>query len=127
MNTVNCMKLMSINFCSRNFINSARGIHKGHRNLSFVSSTVKTSNNLMTTASRSFNSCKILPASGTEIQASFGNMEFEGNNVAAAMEALANADAVCFDVDSTVIQEEGIVSYLKFVLMHNDVSFVFWC
>ena len=26
------------------------------------------------------------------------------------MEALANADAVCFDVDSTVIQEEGIVS-----------------
>ena len=26
------------------------------------------------------------------------------------MESLANADAVCFDVDSTVIDEEGIVS-----------------
>jgi phosphoserine phosphatase len=25
------------------------------------------------------------------------------------MKNLANADAVCFDVDSTVIQEEGIV------------------
>ena len=27
------------------------------------------------------------------------------------MESLANADAVCFDVDSTVIDEEGIVSF----------------
>jgi phosphoserine phosphatase len=26
------------------------------------------------------------------------------------MESLAKADAVCFDVDSTVIDEEGIVS-----------------
>jgi len=32
----------------------------------------------------------------------------EGLNIAKAMEDLANADAVCFDVDSTVIQEEGI-------------------
>lgn len=31
-----------------------------------------------------------------------------GQNVALAMESLANADAVCFDVDSTVIAEEGI-------------------
>jgi phosphoserine phosphatase len=33
---------------------------------------------------------------------------FVGTNVDLAMEALANADAVCFDVDSTVIAEEGI-------------------
>lgn len=32
----------------------------------------------------------------------------EGNNVEHAMEMLAKADAVCFDVDSTVIDEEGI-------------------
>ena len=32
----------------------------------------------------------------------------EGNNVAYAMEMLSKADAVCFDVDSTVIDEEGI-------------------
>lgn len=31
-----------------------------------------------------------------------------GNDVAGAMYALATADCVCFDVDSTVIQEEGI-------------------
>lgn len=35
-------------------------------------------------------------------------VEHEGNNVAHAMEMLARADAVCFDVDSTVIDEEGI-------------------
>ena len=40
--------------------------------------------------------------------AHFSHVELEGQNVANAMEALANADAVCFDVDSTVIQEEGI-------------------
>lgn len=34
--------------------------------------------------------------------------EHEGNNVAHAMEMLSKADAVCFDVDSTVIDEEGI-------------------
>jgi len=32
----------------------------------------------------------------------------EGNNVEHAMTMLAKADAVCFDVDSTVIDEEGI-------------------
>ena len=51
-------------------------------------------------------------ASGADILASFEatNSSLEGTNIAQAMEALANADAVCFDVDSTVIQEEGIVS-----------------
>jgi len=38
----------------------------------------------------------------------FSNGKLEGKNIASAMEALAKADAVCFDVDSTVIQEEGI-------------------
>ena len=37
-------------------------------------------------------------------------MTCEGLNIAKAMDDLANADVVCFDVDSTVIQEEGIVS-----------------
>eukprot|EP00579_Thalassiosira_antarctica_P004997 CAMPEP_0201900046 /NCGR_PEP_ID=MMETSP0902-20130614/51566_1 /ASSEMBLY_ACC=CAM_ASM_000551 /TAXON_ID=420261 /ORGANISM="Thalassiosira antarctica, Strain CCMP982" /LENGTH=306 /DNA_ID=CAMNT_0048433607 /DNA_START=34 /DNA_END=954 /DNA_ORIENTATION=+ len=36
------------------------------------------------------------------------NAEHEGNNVAHAMEMLSKANAVCFDVDSTVILEEGI-------------------
>eukprot|EP00586_Coscinodiscus_wailesii_P019617 CAMPEP_0172506076 /NCGR_PEP_ID=MMETSP1066-20121228/191692_1 /TAXON_ID=671091 /ORGANISM="Coscinodiscus wailesii, Strain CCMP2513" /LENGTH=277 /DNA_ID=CAMNT_0013282937 /DNA_START=284 /DNA_END=1117 /DNA_ORIENTATION=- len=47
---------------------------------------------------------------GVDILASFGekSKSFEGNNIAGAMEALAHADAVCFDVDSTVITEEGI-------------------
>lgn len=34
--------------------------------------------------------------------------QHEGNNVEHAMAMLAKADAVCFDVDSTVIDEEGI-------------------
>jgi len=47
---------------------------------------------------------------GSDILASFvsKDKELEGKNIVHAMEALANADAVCFDVDSTVIQEEGI-------------------
>lgn len=46
--------------------------------------------------------------SGTEIMSHFSDAKLEGKNIASAMEALAHADAVCFDVDSTVIQEEGI-------------------
>lgn len=49
--------------------------------------------------------------SGSEMLSSFDRSkqsQFEGNDVAGAMESLAKADAVCFDVDSTVIQEEGI-------------------
>lgn len=57
-------------------------------------------------SSRLFSSSSV--ATGSEIMGSFGDKKFEGNNVEDAMSALANADAVCFDVDSTVIQEEGI-------------------
>jgi phosphoserine phosphatase len=47
--------------------------------------------------------------SGADILASFGNQKkLQGNDVALAMESLAAADCVCFDVDSTVIDEEGI-------------------
>ena len=42
-----------------------------------------------------------------------------GQNIGSALVALANADAVCFDVDSTVIQEEGIVSYAKMTYLQN--------
>jgi hypothetical protein len=45
-----------------------------------------------------------------DILSQYSNLELEGNNVGYAMEMLAKADAVCFDVDSTVIDEEGIVS-----------------
>eukprot|EP00979_Chaetoceros_neogracilis_P003465 scaffold598_cov207-Chaetoceros_neogracile.AAC.3 len=45
---------------------------------------------------------------GIDIMSHFSNDKLEGQNIASAMEALAKADAVCFDVDSTVIQEEGI-------------------
>ena len=62
----------------------------------------KTINSFATTRTRCFSS------SGSDIMAHFSNQKFEGKNIGAAMEALANADAVCFDVDSTVIQEEGI-------------------
>lgn len=48
------------------------------------------------------------PSSGQEILSSLANQQQEGKNVELAMEKLANADAVCFDVDSTVIAEEGI-------------------
>jgi hypothetical protein len=49
-------------------------------------------------------------AASTDILSNYSGMEFEGNSVGYAMEMLAKADAVCFDVDSTVIDEEGIVS-----------------
>lgn len=51
---------------------------------------------------------RFFSASGSDIFSHFSNKKWEGQNVALAMEALAKADAVCFDVDSTVIQEEGI-------------------
>ena len=38
-----------------------------------------------------------------------------GNDVGLAAESLANADAVCFDVDSTVIAEEGIDTLADFL------------
>jgi len=49
--------------------------------------------------------------SAADIQSALSSSKqqsFIGTNVNTAMEALANADAVCFDVDSTVISEEGI-------------------
>lgn len=63
------------------------------------------------TMKRSFNgtaSSQRSAPSGDTIMASFGDKSFEGTAIISAMEALAKADAVCFDVDSTVIQEEGI-------------------
>jgi phosphoserine phosphatase len=63
----------------------------------------------MSSQSINFAKSRFFSASGgSDIMAHFSNKNWEGNAVASAMEALANADAVCFDVDSTVIQEEGI-------------------
>lgn len=36
-----------------------------------------------------------------------------GTDVPLAMQALLDADCVCFDVDSTVVNEEGIVSSVE--------------
>lgn len=80
-----------------------------HRNLSeqrqqSVLSLLKKNKNYST-------SSPVMTASGKEIRESFSaDKEFFGTDVEGAMEALAKADAVCFDVDSTVITEEGIVS-----------------
>jgi hypothetical protein len=54
---------------------------------------------------------KGIPEAAAESVAPLGasNKEYVGLNVCQAMKNLANANAVCFDVDSTVIQEEGIV------------------
>ena len=55
-----------------------------------------------------------------DIVSHYSNVELEGNNVGYAMEMLATADAVCFDVDSTVIDEEGIVSHLFVFCFHRS-------
>mmetsp|Transcript_12811 Transcript_12811/g.24040 ORF Transcript_12811/g.24040 Transcript_12811/m.24040 type:complete len:298 (-) Transcript_12811:18-911(-) len=62
----------------------------------------------MTPQPLKFVASRFFSASGSDIMAHFSNKNLEGTAVASAMEALAKADAVCFDVDSTVIQEEGI-------------------
>lgn len=46
----------------------------------------------------------------------------EGHSVLAAQQALATADAVCFDVDSTVIGEEGIDVLADFLGKHEEVA-----
>ena len=61
--------------------------------------------------SSSFSSSSSSSVSGADLLASFQQQEaalLEGQDVALAMEALVTADCVCFDVDSTVIAEEGI-------------------
>mmetsp|Transcript_21182 Transcript_21182/g.29953 ORF Transcript_21182/g.29953 Transcript_21182/m.29953 type:complete len:295 (-) Transcript_21182:60-944(-) len=47
-------------------------------------------------------------ASREELKEYLSGKDTVGNDVLGAMEALSNADVVCFDVDSTVINEEGI-------------------
>jgi phosphoserine phosphatase len=47
-------------------------------------------------------------SSSSSSSSSFQQNEEEGNDVIRAMEMLSIADAVCFDVDSTVVDEEGI-------------------
>jgi phosphoserine phosphatase len=68
---------------------------------------------MMTTASSSSSSSFLTTAGATMMQSLIQHKQGEpsslvGLNVASCMEAFVNADCVCFDVDSTVIQEEGI-------------------
>lgn len=63
--------------------------------------------------------------SGSEILSSFNSLKqsrFVGNDVANAMESLALADVVCFDVDSTVISEEGIDVLAESLGKYEEVS-----
>jgi phosphoserine phosphatase len=52
--------------------------------------------------------CMMSTVSPEALLKSVGSGSTVGNNVSEAMFSLYNADAVCFDVDSTVIAEEGI-------------------
>jgi phosphoserine phosphatase len=45
----------------------------------------------------------------------------EGKRVSVAQEALRNAKAVCFDVDSTVLTGEGIDALAKFAGVEEEV------
>ena len=63
--------------------------------------------------------------SASDILASFPSDRsgsFVGNDVENAMACLANADAVCFDVDSTVIAEEGIDVLADYLGMGEKVA-----
>lgn len=57
---------------------------------------------------------------GTELIQRF--KETEGRDVSMAMESLLKADAVCFDVDSTVINEEGIDVLADFLGQGDKVA-----
>eukprot|EP00591_Stephanopyxis_turris_P003760 CAMPEP_0195526594 /NCGR_PEP_ID=MMETSP0794_2-20130614/27752_1 /TAXON_ID=515487 /ORGANISM="Stephanopyxis turris, Strain CCMP 815" /LENGTH=278 /DNA_ID=CAMNT_0040657323 /DNA_START=255 /DNA_END=1091 /DNA_ORIENTATION=- len=65
---------------------------------------------------------KAASSEGIDILSSFNGKTFIGKDVPKAMETLANADAVCFDVDSTVIQEEGIDVLADFLGKGPEVS-----
>ena len=52
----------------------------------------------------------------------FGTSASEGNAVPQAMHALFEAEAVCFDVDSTVINEEGIDVLADFLGKGREVA-----
>mmetsp|Transcript_10842 Transcript_10842/g.31543 ORF Transcript_10842/g.31543 Transcript_10842/m.31543 type:complete len:342 (-) Transcript_10842:61-1086(-) len=52
----------------------------------------------------------------------FGGEHLQGNAIANAMHALYEADAVCFDVDSTVINEEGIDVLADFLGKGEEVA-----
>lgn len=56
------------------------------------------------------------------LEASFSGTEPVGNAVGDAMYALYTADAVCFDVDSTVINEEGIDVLADFLGKGEEVA-----
>ena len=64
-------------------------------------------------------------ATGEDILASFSTKKkeaWQGQDVALAMESLAKADCVCFDVDSTVITEEGIDVLADFLNQGEQVA-----
>jgi len=111
------------NFSSCGFIHSnTHYIHAGRRNSTTRTSYTPFSSHGSSSSSMNCTSrnsvcrsvaTRTLAATGQEIFNSFGERAstFHGMNIPDAMHYLAIADAVCFDVDSTVIQEEGIVCW----------------
>jgi len=66
---------------------------------------------------------EITPESLLEsFKSSSSNSELVGNDIGEAMYSLYTADAVCFDVDSTVINEEGIDVLAEFLGKGTEVA-----
>lgn len=59
--------------------------------------------------------CMMSTFSPDSLFETLGSPDSVGNNVSEAMFSLYNADAVCFDVDSTVIAEEGIDTLAEYL------------
>jgi phosphoserine phosphatase len=66
--------------------------------------------------------CMMSTISPDSLLKSVGSGGGVGNNIAEAMFSLYNADAVCFDVDSTVIAEEGIDTLAEYLGKGNEVA-----
>jgi phosphoserine phosphatase len=66
--------------------------------------------------------CMMSTVSPDSLLKSVGSGGGVGNNIAEAMFSLYNADAVCFDVDSTVIAEEGIDTLADYLGKGDEVA-----
>jgi phosphoserine phosphatase len=66
--------------------------------------------------------CMMSTISPDSLLKSVGSGGGVGNNIAEAMFSLYNADAVCFDVDSTVIAEEGIDTLAEYLGKGDEVA-----
>ena len=68
---------------------------------------------LSVTAAANFHSSSVVAMTSVDDIINSFTSPLVGTDVPLAMQALLDADCVCFDVDSTVINEEGIVSSIE--------------